>query len=309
MTGDHTLQQSWVYLDGQYSRYHEVRLGFMTHALHYGTGLFEDLPLLWSDEGQHGYLLQPQVQLARLERMAEVLRCQARLDSEQMLGICAELALRNRSPRDLCLRFLWFKSAEVIGVRLTGLRDSLAAFVRELPATRPQLDPIGCLVSNWRRTEDNAVPAQGNVTGAYVARALARNEALALQADEAIMLDRGGRVVGGTRGCLGLLSAGTLRTPSLEHGAPDSPARSLWLRLAADQGLAVVERAIDRSEIYLADELMLLDPLHGLVPVGSVDHRAVGSGAAGAITRQLAQAFEAAARGQNVDYRDWLVAV
>jgi branched-chain amino acid aminotransferase len=165
-------------------------------------------------------------------------------------------------------------------------------------------------VSSWRRVEDNAIPARAKICGAYVNSALASDEARQCGFDEAIFLNESGHVAEGATCNIFMARKGKLITPPVTENVLEGITRDAVMELARRElGLEVVERAIDRSELYVCDELFFTGTAVGVAPVVLVDHRPVGDGAIGAITRGVRQLYFDATRGHLRNYRNWLAPV
>jgi branched-chain amino acid aminotransferase len=164
------------------------------------------------------------------------------------------------------------------------------------------------VISSWRRISDASIPPRGKISGSYVNAALAKSEAALAGADDAILLSEDGSVSEGTVSNLFLVRAGRLITPPVTAGILEGITRQSVLTLAEDSGLAVTERQVQRSELYVADEAFLCGTAMEIAPVIEVDRRPVGDGAPGPVTRQLAQALDDAVHGRSSRHADWCTA-
>ena len=165
-------------------------------------------------------------------------------------------------------------------------------------------------VSSWRRIDDNAIPPRAKICGAYANSALASDDAHRSGFDEAIFLNESGHVAEGATCNLFMLRKGRFVTPSATENVLEGITRHCVAELAQHElALEVVERPIDRSELYICDELFLTGTAVGLAPVTRVDHRPVGDGKFGAVTQRLRQLYFDATRGHLPQYRKWLLPV
>lgn len=302
--------QYWVYLDGEYKRYGEARLGLMTHALHYGTGVFEGIRAYWNAEHEQLFLLQPREHYERMQRSVRVLKLKIPISVDELCGITVELVRRNGFRQDAYIRPLAFKSSEEIGVRLHNLKDSFAIYVTPYGSYVDTEGGIRCMVSSWRRIDDNVAPARAKITGIYVNSALAKTEAMENGFDEAIMLSGDGHVCEGSAENLFIVRATRVITPPVQDNILEGITReSLIGLLRQEMGLEVVERSIDRSELYVADEVFLCGTGAQIAPVIDVDHRPIGSGAVGPIASRLQAIYFDIVRGRNPKYAGWLTPV
>lgn len=301
---------SWVFFDGDFKRYHDVRIGAMTHALHYGTGCFEGIRAYWNPQHEQLYLLQGVAHYERLRNSAKVLRMELPYTTEELVTITLELLRRNEYRTDTYVRPLLFKSVEQIGVLLHGLPESFLIYTAPFGKYVETESGIRCMVSSWRRVPDSALPARAKVTGAYVNSALAKSEAIENGYDEAIVLTQDGHVSEGSAENLFMFKDGSWVTPPVSDDILEGITRRLVIGLVRDElGLPVIERSIDRTELYTCDELFLCGTGAQISPVVEVDRRKVGNGRVGELTQELQQVYFGAVRGENPKYREWSVPV
>jgi len=307
---DGDREQSWVYFEGKIRKYSEARLGLMTHALHYGTGCFEGIRAYWSEpRGQLLAFRMPE-HYERLKASAKILRMEVPLSTAELCDISCELLRRNGYREDVYIRPLCYKATEEIGVRLHGLRDGFAIYTAPFG---PYVDVdagIRCMVSSWRRVDDNAAPARSKCTGIYVNSALAKTEAMENGFDEAIMLTHDGHVCEGSAENIFLVRSGTFVTPPESDNILEGITRATLIHLITEElGLEVVQRQVDRSELYVADEVFLCGTGAQVSPVIEIDRRRVGDGEPGPLTLRVQGLYFDICKGRNNKYRDWLTAV
>ena len=168
---------------------------------------------------------------------------------------------------------------------------------------------IRCQTVATRRTSDLAIPARAKVVGNYVNSAFSKSEAGLNGYDEAIVLTEAGKVSEGSAENLFMLRGGKLVTPGLNDDILEGITRAGIIEIAAELGIEVSERQIDRSELYIADEIFLVGTGAQVSPVIEVDHRAVGDGAVGEITKKIQGRYFDAVRGKIPAYRHWLTPI
>ena len=309
-TGASRYADSWVFLDGELVRYHEAYLPPMTHALHYGTGCFEGIRAYWNPAHNQLYLLQAEAHYSRLRRSAAILRLDVRYSNAELIDRTLEILRRNEARTDTYIRPLVFISAEEIGVRLHGLQQSLLIYTAPLGEYIATEGGIRCMTSSWRRISDSAIPARAKITGSYVNSALAKSEALENGYDEAIMLAHDGHVSEGSAENLFMVRNNVFITPPVTEDILEGVTRGLLMGLVRDDlQMEVVERSIDRTELYSADELFLCGTGAQVSAVVELDHRAIGGGKVGPHTRRLQELYFRAVRGEEPRYRDWSIPV
>lgn len=298
-----------VYFGGQYVPLHEARVGILTHALHYGTGVFEGIRAYWDEGSQELFLMRPVEHYERWKQNCGILRIDVPATPEELCAITVELMRKNHFHTNVYVRPLAYKSAERVGVSPDD-QDAFAIIALPFGDYLHAEKGLHAGVSAWRRIEDNAIPARAKICGAYVNSALASDDAHRNGYDEAILLDENGHVAEGSTCNLFMVRKGTLITPAVYGNVLEGITRDCVMQLARRElGLQVVERLIDRSELYVCDELLLTGTAVGVEAVVHVDHRQVKDGVMGTITRTLRQLYFDAARGHLDAYRQWLVPV
>ena len=301
---------TWVFFDGEFARYHDVHIGVMTHALHYGTGCFEGIRAYWNAGREQLFLLQAPAHYRRLHRSARILRMDLPYSVEELVELTLELLRRNQYRVDTYVRPLLFKSVEQIGVQLHGLADSFLLYTAPMGNYVEVENGIRCMVSTWRRVPDLSLPARAKITGAYVNSAFAKSEALENGFDEAIVLTQDGHVSEGSAENLFLLRDGVFVTPPVSDDILEGITRGLVIDLIRDElKMPLVERSIDRTELYTCDELFLCGTGAQISPVVEVDRRPVGEGTVGEFTHELQGLYFSAVRGDNPKYEHWVVPV
>src|SRR4030088_1440802 len=206
---------TWVFHEGEFARYHDVRLGLMTHALHYGTGVFEGIRAYWNEKQEQLYLLQGAAHYDRMRRSANVMRMTLPHSTEELVNFTLELLRRNQFKSDVYIRPLLYTSSEEIGVRLHNLNHSF--FIYAVPfGNYVEIESgIRCMVSSWRRVPDQSLPARAKITGSYAQSALAKSEAVEAGFEEAIVLTVDGHVSEGSAENLLILKRGAFVSPSV----------------------------------------------------------------------------------------------
>ena len=301
---------TWVYFEGNVCQYRDAHLGIMTHALHYGTGCFEGIRAYWNAEQGQLYALSLREHYERLMNSARILHMEVRPSVDELCLLTVDLLRRNGYREDVYVRPLVYKASEEIGVRVHGLRDALLIYVAPFGAYVDTEAGLRCMVSSWRRVDDNAAPARAKCTGIYINSALAKTEAMENGFDEAIMLTDEGHVCEGSAENLFIVRGGTFVTPPPSDNILEGITRLTLMQLIREEmGLEVVERSIDRSELYVADEVFLCGTGAQVAPVVEIDRRRIGDGEPGPLTMRLQDTYFGVAKGDNPTYRDLLTAV
>jgi branched-chain amino acid aminotransferase len=296
-----------VYFDGKYLPLAEARIGILTHALHYGTGVFEGIRAHWDESAQELFMLRPREHFERWKRNCGILRIEVPHSPRELCDITLELLRRNAFRANVYIRPIAYKCAERIGVA-PDEQDAFSIVALPFGEYLHAEKGLHAGVSSWRRVQDNAIPARAKICGAYANSALATDEARRSGFDEAILLDENGHVAEGATCNIFMARQGNLITPPVTDNVLEGITRDCIMTLAARElGVKIVERSIDRSELYVCDELFLTGTAVGLAPVVRIDHRAVGDGVIGPLTRALLQLYFDATRGHLPVYRKWLL--
>jgi branched-chain amino acid aminotransferase len=300
----------YAYFEGSIRPIDEARVSVMTHALNYGTGWFGGLRGYWNSDQQQLYVFRLRDHYRRFVNSGKILLAQLDRSADELAAITLELLRREDYHEDCYIRPLAYKADEGIGVRLHGLRDEVTIF--SMPFGRYLHAEEGAKVcfSSWRRVDDNMIPARGKLTGSYVNSALIKSEAVLNGFDEALVLTQDGHVAEGSAENIFIVRDGVLITPPVHANVLEGITRRSVIHLAQQElGLTVVERDIDRSEVYIADEAFFCGTGVQIAAIAAVEHRPIGSGAMGPITRDLRDLYFRVVRGQESKYQEWLTPV
>lgn len=299
-----------AYFEGQFVPLEQARVSIMTHAFNYGTGVFEGIRAYWNADHGQLYVFRLREHSERLLRSAKTLRMELGLSAEQIDALILELLRREGYREDAYIRPLAYKADQIIGVRLHKLQDRLTIFATPFGKYIEKQDGASVCVSSWRRNDDNAIPARAKVTGAYVNSAFIKSEAQLNGFDEAIVLNQDGHVSEGSAANLFIVRDGVLVTPPTTANILEGITRATVMALAkAELGIETVERQIDRSELYTADEAFFCGTGVEVTAIGSIDHYQVGRGGVGPITRQLRDLYFRVVHGDVEQYRHWCAPV
>lgn len=281
-----------------------------THGFSYGTGCFEGIRGYWSKEDQQIYLFRLREHYERLLRSAKILRMELPYTIDQLVEISVELIRRNDQREDVYLRPVIYKADEIIGVRLHNLTDHYI-LTSEPMGNYVEIGGLRCGVSSWRRIDDNALPARAKICGSYVNAAFAKTEALQNGFDEAIMLTHDGHVAEGSAENIFVLINGELVTPPPSENILLGITRDTVIKIAQRElGLITRERQIDRTELYIADEIFLCGTGAQIAPVIEVDRSPVGTGKVGPIGQKLQDLYFDIVRGKHPEYsKQWCTPV
>lgn len=297
---------AWAYFEGSVVPIGDAKVSIATHTFNYGTAVFEGIRAYRQSDGSTAILFARE-HYERMLRNARLVRAAVPESASELVEITRDLLRRNAHDGDAYIRPLVYKSARSIRVKLTGLDDRVGIFTIPLGDYLPT-GGIRLTVSGWQRVNDNAIPARGKISGSYVNAAFAAEDAHAAGYDDAILLTGDGHVAEASAANLFVVAGSEVATPPLTDDVLAGITRSAIMRIAADAGLEVVERRIDRSELYLADEVFLTGTGVQVAPVSSIDDRAVGSGEF-PISLDIQRRYFAAVRGSDMRYAHWLTPI
>ncbi|MCX6028663.1 MAG: branched-chain amino acid transaminase [Chloroflexi bacterium] len=299
-----------AYFEGKFVPIEQAKISVMTHGFNYGTGVFEGIRAYWNADHEQLYVLRLREHYERLLQSAKILMMQLKLTADEMSSLTVELLRREGYREDVYVRPLAYKANEIIGVRLHNLRDEFAIWTQPMGRYMDKEEGAKVCVSSWRRNDDNSIPPRGKVTGSYVNSALVKTEAQLNGFDEAIVLNADGHVSEGSAENIFMLRGGKLVTPGATANILEGITRQGVIALAKDElGIETAERQIDRSELYLADEVFFCGTGVQIASIISVDHRPIGSGVLGPVTAQLRDLYFKAVRGELPKYRHWCTPV
>jgi len=295
-----------VWFNDQFVRLAEANVNILTHALNYGTGVFEGIRGYFEEKQQDLFLVRPVEHYERWKRNAGILRIEIPPSAKELAELTAELCRRNRFQRHVYVRPLAYKSSARIGVA-PDQNDAYALVVVPFGDYFDSAKGLKAGVVSWRRVEDTAIPGRAKICGAYVNSVLATDEARRNGFDEAIFLTENGHVSEGATCNLFIFRNGKLITPPGTDNILEGITRASIIDLArSEMKLDVVERSIGRSELYVSDEVFFTGTAVELAPIVSVDHRPVGKGEVGPVAAKLRSLYVEATRGRIPAYRHWL---
>ena len=301
------MPQSLAFIRGEIVPIEEAQVSVMTHALHYGTAVFEGIRGNWNAEQGKLYLFRMEEHYERLLQGCRMMLMDLPYSKEQLCQITVELLQSCGWREDLYVRPLAYKSHPLIAnLKLHELDCDFTLMAVPFGAYIDAEGAIHCTTSSWRRVDDTIIPPRVKISGHYVNSILAKTEAALAGFDEAIMLTPDGDVSEGSGENLFLVSDGQIYTPPVAANNLTGITRDSAITLAREElGIEVVERTIRRSELYLADEVFLTGTAAHITPVGSLDKRPIADGEVGPITHRLSEVYVDLIRGGNPKYSDW----
>jgi branched-chain amino acid aminotransferase len=297
------------YFEGGFVPMRDAKVSIMTHAFMYGTAVFEGIRGYWNAEQEQLYGVFLREHMERITRSCRIMLMEPIPPVDELVSLAVEVARRNAFREDVYIRPQVYKKDRAIGVRLHHLEHDLSIIALPFGNYIDVESGVRIMTSSWRRNADEALPARGKIVGGYVNMAFQKSEAEMNGFDEALVLTPSGHASEASAANLFMVRGGTIVTPPVYDDILEGITRTAILRLAADLGIPTEARSIDRSELYVADEVFLCGTGVQVSPVVGVDHRPVGSGEVGPVARAIAHRYFDAVRGRLPEYRDWLTPV
>lgn len=297
----------WAFLQGKFVPIGEAKISIMTQVVNYGIGAFGGIRAYWNEEQQQLYVFRIERHLQRLLNSCKFFNNTLPYSADELKQIIIELLRREGYREDAYVRPLVYNATEDITPRLYDVKFDFACFTKPL-GNYIALQVRAC-VSSWQRVDDNIIPARGKITGSYINSALAKSEAHWNGYDEAIVLNADGHVAEGSAMNLFIVRDGTLITTPVSANILEGITRATVLQLAREMGIPTQERAIDRTELYIADEVLFCGTGAQVAAVVEIDRRKIGDGKVGPIGKKLQDAYFDVVRGKVPAHRDWLTPV
>ena len=297
------------YFEGNFVAMRDAKVSIMTHAFMYGTATFEGIRAYWNAEQGKLYGLKLREHVERLRQSCRIMLMTNVPSVDELTGLIVETIRRNNFREDVYVRPSFYKSTRAIGVRLHHLDNEL--YIITIPFGNYIDTEAGVRVmsSSWRRNADEALPARGKIVGGYVNMAFQKSEAELNGFDEAIVLTADGHVNEASAANLWMVRDGVAITPPVTDDILEGVTRKAMVELLGNEGVPVEIRSIDRSELYIADEMFLCGTGVQISPVIEIDHRPIGSGGIGPIGRMVRDRYFDAVRGRLPAYRHWLTEI
>jgi branched-chain amino acid aminotransferase len=294
-----------AYFQNQFVPFNDAKISIATHALHYGTGAFGGLRGIPDPQNPD------QVLLFRLDRHCQRLSNSARFlhydfPADKIQSVIVDFVKKNQPRTSFYIRPFVYTSDLGIAPRLHNIDKDFFVYGLELG---DYLSPEGvsCRISSWHRQEDRSLPLRGKVSGAYITSSLAKTEAVASGFDEAILLNSQGKVSEASGMNIFLVRNGSIITPGFDQDILEGITRDSVLTIARDFGIPVIERPVDKTELFIADEVFLSGTAAKVSPVSRIENYTLPADRP--ITLKLREKLTAITENRAPDYQDWVFSV
>jgi|SRR5215467_4939570 branched-chain amino acid aminotransferase len=296
-----------IWFDGECLKWEEAKIPVTTHALHYGTAVFEGIRGYSTQNNLYVFRLREHME--RLHRSASVYSLLVKYSIDELCDATLDL-LRKSNVRESCyIRPLTFVGLHGIDLNITKNSPTHVTIIVFPFAKYFKSEGINTCISSWRRIHDTSTPPMSKAAGNYLNSILATQESKNNGYDESILLDREGNVSEAAGENIFLIRNNVVYTPHIGTSALEGITRDTAITIAKKLGYEVVERPIPRTELYFADELFLTGTAAEITAIVSVDHHSICSGREGPITKQIRETYSKIVTGQIEEYSRWLTPV
>ena len=297
----------YVWFDKKYILTEKAKVPITTHAIHYGTSIFEGIRAYWNGKNLHVFRLDEHVK--RFRRSGQFynisLNYSDKVISDAIIGICK----KNNIKKSCYIRPFYFVGDYGINLHVTEKAPTNVAIFTFPFGDLFNKNGITAGVVSWRKFSDTSTPAQAKMGGNYLNSIIATQEAKRNGFDEAILLDHNGKVSEAPGENIFIVRDGQLLTPSLASSALEGITRDAIIKIAKDLDIDFVERDIARSELIISEEIFLTGTAAEITPIISMDSKKIGNGKPGDITKKMMQEYTDIVMNKNNDYVQWLTSV
>lgn len=294
-----------AYFQNQFVPFSEANISIATHALHYGTGVLGGLRGIPDPANPDRILLfRLDRHSQRLSQSASFLHCD--FPPSKIQQVIVDFVKKNRPSKSFYIRPFIYTSSLGIAPRLHSVETDFFVYGLELSDYLPK-EGVNCRISSWYRQEDRSLPLRGKISGAYITSALAKTEAVASGFDEAIMMNSQGKVSEASGMNIFIVRNGQLFTPGFEQDILEGITRDSVITVARDLGIKVTERAIDKSELFIADEIFLCGTAAKVTPINRVENYQLPADRP--VTEKVLHKLTEIIENRDSNYQDWVFAI
>jgi branched-chain amino acid aminotransferase len=297
----------FVWFDGKFVKDNEAKVSVMTHAVHYGTSIFEGLRGYWNSKNLYIFRLQDHIK--RFRNSGRVYSISLRFTDKQIADAIIGLCKKNNVRESCYIRPFYFVGRYGINLHVTESSPTHAAVVMFPFGDLFNKNGIRVGISSWRRIHDISTPPLAKMGGNYLNSILATQECKRNGYDEAVLLDHLGNISEAPGENIFIIRDEKLLTPSSSSSALEGITKDSVIKIARDLGYETIERDIPRTEIYFADEVFLTGTAAEITPIVSVDGKSVGDGKVGKITQKLQSMYSEITMGRNKRHSSWITPV
>ena len=298
-----------IWLKGEILNVNDARINVLAPTSQFGLNVFEGIPCYWNDEEQQLYAFRLNDHYDRLFRSAKLIELDCKYTKEDLTKAFIDVIKANEYNENLSVRQTLFAD----GFGSWGSDGPVEMFVAPIPRGRTSAEynkkGLHCCVTSWRRISDDILSPRIKCGANYINSRVGQREALRNGYDTCIFLNEAGKVAEGPGSCFFIVKKGTVITPMLTDSVLESITRDTVIKIAKSKGIDVIERTIDRTELYTCDEAFLCGSAMEMTPVLSIDRYVIGNGNTGAITKDLHLAYLDVVRGKVEEFKEWVTAI
>ncbi len=304
-------QQSFpfAFFEGKIIPFKDAKISISNNALQYGNGIFDGIRCYVSEEKKDVFIFRISDHYKRFLKSLRILNKTISYNYQELIDITVKLAIKNHPDTDTYIRPFAYAKEGFISPDLHPLTFDFAIYMVPLGEYLSVDKGLKLAVSNWIRINDNMIPSRAKVCGGYINSSMAKGDAVALGFDDALMLDISGHVAEGTGANFFMVRDGLLITSPKSSDALEGITRRTIIELANDRNIPFLEREIDRTEIYIAEEAFLTGTGAQVAWIAEIDGRKIGDRKMGSITGKLQKLFFDIVRGKEKKYSNWLTKV
>ncbi len=297
----------YVWFDGKYVLTENAKVPITTHAIHYGTSIFEGVRAYWN--GKNLYVFRLDEHVKRFRRSGQFYNISLNFSDKVITDAITGICKKNKIKKSCYIRPFYFVGDYGINLHVTEKAPTNVAIFTFPFGNLFNKNGISAGVVSWRKFSDLATPSQAKMGGNYLNSIIATQEAKRNGFDEAILLDHNGNVSEAPGENIFIVRDGQLITPSLASSALEGITRDAVIKIARDLDIDVVERYITRDELVISDEIFLTGTAAEITPIISIDGKIIGNGKPGDITKKMMQEYTDIVMNKNDNYSHWLTEV
>ncbi len=295
----------FAWFQGKCVPFDQAKVSIATHALHYGTAAFGGMRAIPDPKNKDSVLLfRLEKHAKRLSQSANLLLTE--LSEQQIIDSIKSFLRANKPTKPIYIRPFVYTSDLGIAPRLHNIETDFLIYGLEL-GDYLSPDGVTCRISSWTRQEDRSLPLRGKISGAYITSSLAKTEAVLSGFDEALLLNSRGKVSEASGMNLFLVRNGQLITPGVDQDILEGITRASVIEIARDMGMEVIERPVDKTELYIADEVFLTGTAAKITPIRKIECTAIGGERP--VMTSLRESLVAITEGREDAYSDWITRV
>ncbi len=307
---DQFNKEDYAFFKGEFIPTNQANISVKTHALQYGTGCLGGIRGYWNDKKSQLYLFRLKDHFTRILNSAKILMMKPKYNVDQLIQITIDLVKKNNWKQGIYIRPFLYKSELSMSPRLHNVQDDITIYTLPLDDYLDTNNGLRCRVSSWQRISDNMIPSRAKASGGYINSALAKSEVLIDGYDEAIFLDINQNVSEGSAENIFIIRDGQLITPPISSSILEGITRKTIMEIALKElNLKTVERDINRTELYIADEIFFCGTGVQVAWIKEIDSRVIGNGSIGSFTKKIRDIYFDVVSGNYQGYDSWLTRV